>query len=228
MQSAVLPSAAMSISSPFAHITPPGLAVGVAAISELQQSVHEQEWQDICHAQPKRQREFMAGRNLVKALTEHLNLPPHPLRRSEDRAPVWESGRTGSLSHCHALCAAAVSDTRQAQAVGIDIETLGRVEPKLWATLFTEAERGFLESLAPSEQTFASTALFSAKETFYKCQFTLTQQWVGFQEVDVTWIDESRCRIAPTQGPPKLWHEPEIWIQRIDAEHLATLMWIAH
>jgi 4'-phosphopantetheinyl transferase EntD len=217
----------MSISSPFARVTPPGLAVGVAAISLLQERVHEEEWRDICRAQPKRQREFVAGRNLVRALTERLQLTPQPLRRSEDRAPAWDAGRTGSLSHCHALCAAAVADSHLIQATGIDVETLGRVEPKLWATLFTETEQRFLESLEPSEQAFASTALFSAKETFYKCQFTLTQQWVGFHGVEVTLIDDDRCRITPTEGHSKIWHEPEILIEQIDSEHLVTLMWIS-
>ena len=89
-------------------LTGPDLAIAWAALEALSGDPHPKEWEDIASAAPNRQKEFVAGRQLARALSEQLGLPPSPLRRAGDRAPVWPADRTGSLSHCDTLCAAAI------------------------------------------------------------------------------------------------------------------------
>ena len=214
----------MTIHPLLTEITGPELAVAWAPLQVLSGDPHPDEWEDIAAAAPARQREFTAGRLLARALGETLGLPPIPLRRAEDRSPVWPADRTGSLSHCNTLCAAAVGKRSAIQSIGVDIETIGRVEQKLWPTLFTEKEADYFSSLAPEKVARETTLFFSAKEAFYKCQYPLTHQWVGFQDVEITRTDTHSLAIAPTRCAAKVWHAAPIHTVAIVDTHVATVM----
>ena len=205
-------------------LTGPDLAIAWAPLETLSGDLHPDEWEDIASAAPNRQEEFAAGRQLARALSDQLGLPPAPLRRGEDRAPVWPSDRTGSLSHCDTLCVAAVGKRNAVQSVGVDVETIGRVEQKLWPTLFTEKEADYFSSLAPDIVALETTLFFSAKESFYKCQYPLTQEWVGFQDVEITRSDSRALAIAPTRGAAQAWHAAPIHTVKISESHVATVM----
>jgi 4'-phosphopantetheinyl transferase EntD len=202
----------------------PDLAMAWAPLEALLGAPHPDEWEDIASAAPNRQKEFVAGRQLARALSEQIGLPPAPLRRADDRAPVWPSDRTGSLSHCDTLCAAAVGKRSAIRSIGVDIETIGRVEQKLWPTLFTEKEADYFSSLAPEKVARETTLFFSAKESFYKCQYPLTQEWVGFQDVEITRTDTHSLAIAPTRYAVKVWHAAPIHTVAIVDTHVATVM----
>lgn len=214
----------MAIHPLLPEFTGPDLAIAWAPLEALSGDSHPDEWEDIAAAAPARQREFTAGRLLARALGETLGLPPIPLRRAEDRSPIWPADRTGSLSHCDTLCAAAVGKRSAIQSIGVDIETIGRVEQKLWPTLFTEKEADYFSSLAPEKVARETTLFFSAKESFYKCQYPLTQEWVGFQDVEITRTDTHSLAIAPTRYAVKVWHAAPIHTVAIVDTHVATVM----
>ena len=205
-------------------LTGSDLAIAWAPLEALSGNPHPDEWEDIAGAAPNRQKEFAAGRKLASALSEQLGLPPAAVRRGEDRAPVWPGDRTGSLSHCDTRCVAAVGKRNAVQSVGVDVETIGRVEEKLWPTLFTENEAGYFSSLAPDSVALETTLFFSAKEAFYKCQYPLTQEWVGFQDVEIRRTDQHALAIAPTRGAVQAWHAAPIHTVEISASHVATVM----
>ena len=214
----------MTIHPLLPELTGPDLTIAWARLEALSGDPHPEEWEDIAAAAPARQQEFVAGRLLARTLGETLGLPPAPLRRAEDRSPVWPSDRTGSLSHCDTLCAAAVGKRSAIQSVGVDVETIGRVEPKLWPTLFTEREADYLSSLAPEAIGVEATLFFSAKESFYKCQYPLTQEWVGFQDVEVARTDKALLTVAPTNGAVQAWHAAPIHAVEMSESHVATVM----
>lgn len=70
-------------------------------------------------------------------------------------------------------------------SLGIDSEITGSVRRELWRGICTPAETAWLRSLPGVEQLAAATLIFSAKEAFYKCQFPLTQERLGFHDVAV-------------------------------------------
>ncbi len=214
----------MTIHPLLTDLTGPDLAIAWAPLEALSGDTHPDEWEDIASAAPNRQKEFAAGRELARALSDQLGLPPAPLRRAEDRAPVWPSDRTGSLSHCDTLCVAAVGKRSAVQSVGVDVETIGRVEHKLWPTLFTEREANYFRSLATEIVALEATLFFSAKESFYKCQYPLTREWVGFQDVEITRAGPHSLAIAPTRGAAQAWHAAPIHTVAISASHVATVM----
>ena len=205
-------------------LTGPDLAIAWAPFEALSGDPHPEEWEDIASAAPNRQKEFVAGRQLARALSDQLGLPPAPLLRAEDRAPIWPIDRTGSLSHCDTLCAAAVGKRGTVQSIGVDVETVGRVEQQLWPTLFTEKEADYFSSLAPNTVALETTLFFSAKEAFYKCQYPLTQKWVGLQDVEITRTDHHSLAIAPTRGAAQAWHAAPIHTVEIVESHVATVM----
>ena len=214
----------MTIRPLLPDLTGPDLAIAWAPLETLSGDLHPDEWEDIASAAPNRQKEFSAGRTLARALSDQLGLPPAPLRRGEDRSPVWPSDRTGSLSHCDTLCVAAVGKRNAVQSVGVDVETIGRVEQKLWPTVFTEKEADYFSSLASDTVALETTLFFSAKESFYKCQYPLTQEWVGFQDVEITRADSHALAIAPTRGAAQAWHAAPIHTVEISESHVATVM----
>lgn len=214
----------MTIHPLLTHLTGSNVAIGWAPLKMLSGAPHPDEWEDIAAAAPARQQEFLAGRLLARKLGETLGLPPASLRRAEDRSPIWPADRTGSLSHCDTLCAAAVGKRSAVQSVGVDVETVGRVEQKFWPTLFTEKEADYFSSLAPETVALETTLFFSAKETFYKCQYPLTQEWVGFQDVEVARTDKALLTVAPTRGAAQAWHAAPIHAVEISESHVATAM----
>jgi len=48
-----------------------------------------------------------------------------------------------------------------------------------------EAEKAWLLSLPKPQQQESAALIFSAKECFYKLQYPLTKQWLGFQDAAI-------------------------------------------
>ncbi|MEK9792846.1 MAG: 4'-phosphopantetheinyl transferase superfamily protein [Halieaceae bacterium] len=214
----------MTLNALLPDLAGPDLAIAWAALEALPGNADPLELEDIASAALPRRREFVAGRLIARMLSDQLGLPPAPVRRADDRSPVWPADRVGSLSHCDTLCAAAIGTSHAIRSVGIDIETIGRVEPKLWPTLFTEREADYFTSLTPERVAMETTLFFSAKESFYKCQYPLTQSWVGFQDVEVARTDEQLLAITPTSGTPQPWHDGPIHTVEITDAHIVTVM----
>jgi 4'-phosphopantetheinyl transferase EntD len=208
----------------FPELNTPGFVAGWAPLEDLQGELDPAEWQDISAAGTARRRDFIAGRRLARAISASLELPPHPLRRGKDQSPVWPDDRAGSLSHGKTVCTAAIGKRDEVRSVGIDIESVGRVEPKLWPTLFTEREVTYFASLESDQVARETTLFFSAKETFYKCQYPVTHSWVGFQDVEIQRRDDSTLSARPTSGSAQIWHQSPIHQLRLDASHVVTLM----
>lgn len=133
---------------------------------------------------PRRERDFAGGRVCAHAALAAVGFRAQPLLRSADRIALWPAGATGSISHSHNYCVAAAGRLAGAH-IGIDAEDIGRVTPKLWNRLFTDAEQARLQQLSGDDATYASTVMFSVKEAFYKAQFPITRAWVSFRDVHV-------------------------------------------
>jgi 4'-phosphopantetheinyl transferase EntD len=139
----------------------------------------------VARAVDKRVQEFAAGRICARRLLAMFGVNDFALRVGEDRQPVWPEGLAGSITHTCGFCAAVVALRSDMSAVGIDSELAGSVKPELWNSICTPSEVGWLQSLPGGQQVGAATLVFSAKEAFYKCQYPLTGQFLGFHDVRV-------------------------------------------
>lgn len=131
----------------------------------------------------KRQLEFAGGRACARAALSQLQTHPPPILRDKNGAPLWPSGTTGSISHANLVFGAVAAHIEYVPAIGLDIELAGVVKISEWPLLFTQNERSRL--CADSNPDFLSTLYFSAKEAFYKCQYSVTGDWLDFHDVEV-------------------------------------------
>ena len=138
----------------------------------------------------KRMQEFAAGRLCARRALAEFGMPDFPGRVAEDRQPIWPDALAGSITHTAGFCAAVVADRRHIQAVGLDSEVVGDVKAEIWSHICLPDEIAWLRSLPASEQAAAATLIFSAKEAFYKCQYPLVRERLGFHDVRIeapTW-----------------------------------------
>ena len=132
-----------------------------------------------------RLREFAAGRSCARLALADLGAESAPLLMGDGREPLWPVGFTGSITHTAGYCAAAVCRVGVVVSLGIDAERIVAVNRSERQALFCPAEIDWLESLALPEQTAMACAMFSAKESYFKCTFPLTRRWLEFKEVEL-------------------------------------------
>jgi 4'-phosphopantetheinyl transferase EntD len=60
------------------------------------------------------------------------------------------------------------------------------VHERLWKQIASEAEIAYFRA---GDELLRAALLFSAKETFYKAQFCVSESWVGFHDAHVA-LDE--------------------------------------
>lgn len=140
----------------------------------------------IASARDKRRREFLAGRAAVRAAMRRMGHPPAAVPAGKDRAPVWPSGLTGSISHSDTLCVAVLAETAQVPALGIDIEPAEPLAPDLIAEICTLSERAWLSAQPEAVRGLLARLVFSAKECAYKCQYALSRHMLAFHDLEIT------------------------------------------
>ena len=136
-------------------------------------------------AAPARLREFAAGRACARAGMREFGVVDFALRVGAAREPLWPDALVGSIAHTDGLCAAVVAERSRFAGLGLDCEPLDAVKPALWPKICDVRETAWLESLPADEQRRGATLLFAVKEAFYKAQFPLTGEWLGFHDVGV-------------------------------------------
>ena len=157
-----------------------------------------EEQQFLARAVPKRVHEFAGGRACARAALGQLGFSGAALPVGPERAPVWPSGTSGSITHTDGFCAAVVAATTDIRALGLDVEVVDSVKPHLWRRICSPEELATLHSCDPAAAIAAATLIFSAKEAFYKCQYFLTGQWLGFSDVTIS-IEDEGFSVHPTR-----------------------------
>jgi 4'-phosphopantetheinyl transferase EntD len=158
-----------------------------------------EERQFLIRAVPKRVHEFAAGRACARAALADLGYAAAALPMNADRAPLWPPGATGSITHTDNFCAAVAAPMRQIRALGLDAEPEQSVKPHLWRRICTPEELAMLQAQDEQSALASATLLFSAKEAFYKCQYTLTREWLGFTDISVT-LDAGHFSVQATRS----------------------------
>ena len=134
--------------------------------------------------------QFSAGRVCSRIALGRLGVAATtPLLRGEDRAPIWPPGFIGSISHTDTWCAAAVARTEDVRSLGIDLESSTPLKEALLKRVCTPKERDWLHELPAPGVT--GKILFSAKEAVYKCQYPLSNQFLGFHAVEIELGEDS-------------------------------------
>jgi 4'-phosphopantetheinyl transferase EntD len=136
-------------------------------------------------AVPKRVQEFAAGRLCARRALADFGIVDFPIKVADDRQPVWPDTMVGSITHTAGFCAAVVAERRCAGALGLDSEVVGDVTAEIWHSICVPLETAWVRSLPASERAAAVTLIFSAKEAFYKCQYPMVREPLGFHDARV-------------------------------------------
>jgi 4'-phosphopantetheinyl transferase EntD len=139
----------------------------------------------IGRAVPKRVQEFAAGRLCARRALAEFGIVDFPIKVADDRQPIWPDTMVGSITHTAGFCAAVVAERRHARALGLDSEVVGDVTERIWHSICVPLETAWVRSLPASEQAAAVTLIFSAKEAFYKCQYAIVRERLGFHDARV-------------------------------------------
>lgn len=178
------------------------------------------EVRDLGRAVPKRNQEFAAGRLCARRALAEFGFTGYPLRMNSDRRPQWPAFVIGSITHVSGMCGAVIARQRQFRAIGLDMEIVGRVTPEIWPTICTQEEMAWLADLREPEQGRCAALIFSAKESFYKCQYSLTRQWLEFDDVALDFpshdADAGCFALRPRRRIALLEHDPMPWIGRFE------------
>jgi 4'-phosphopantetheinyl transferase EntD len=136
-------------------------------------------------AVPKRIREFSAGRLCARRALAEFGIADFAVEVAGDRQPIWPASMVGSITHTAGFCAAVVAERGLVGALGLDSEVVGDVKVEIWPSVCLPSEIEWIRSLPASQQAAAVTLLFSAKEAFYKCQYSVTYERLDFRDVRV-------------------------------------------
>lgn len=162
----------------------PRFAVDLAAPNlDDERSLFPDERQYIANAAPGRRAEFATVRACARRALASLGASPCSFVPNPDRSPSWPPGVTGSMSHTHGCCAAAVSLDLGVIGVGIDIEVDCSLPNELESAICTDYERAWLDQQPNAERGHLTRLIFSSKEAVYKCQYPVTTKVLAFNDV---------------------------------------------
>jgi 4'-phosphopantetheinyl transferase EntD len=162
--------------------------------------LHPEEAARVSRAVEGRRAAFTGGRLAAHSALEALGIPEGPLLADGRGAPLWPEGVVGSITHTTGFCGAVVALRSAWRGIGIDAEIRSRVGERLWRRVLTPLELERLHSLPERERAEAATTAFSAKEAFYKCQYQITGEWLGFKDVEVQ-LHESSFFVRVLRSP---------------------------
>lgn len=165
------------------HLFPPGVVGTELRITGDPSLLLPEEAMDLGRVGPKRIQEFAAGRLCARRALAEFGFTDYPLRMNGDRRPRWPASVIGSITHTTGMCGAVVARKPQFRAIGLDVEIVGSVTPEIWPIICTPEETAWLGALDGPEQVRCAALIFSAKESFHKCQYGVTRQWLEFDDV---------------------------------------------
>ncbi len=154
------------------------------------------EFELIASSAPLRRRTFASGRYCARAALAEAGLPPVELLRADDGAVRWPEGVIGSVSHTNewAVAAVAVEQMCEARSMGVDLERIQTLGAGVLKLVATDAERA--EIAEAGEEDWHATALFSLKESLYKCLRPVCGRFIEFAEVEISDIVSGRPRVC--------------------------------
>lgn len=139
----------------------------------------------ISHCAQKRIDDFTRGRACAHRGMNELGIEEVSLLAGDKREPLWPRGLVGSITHTTGFAAAVVARRTEIEALGIDCEVVESVGTDLWERICTAGEQERLAELPEAQARQQSALIFAAKEAFYKCQFPISHEWVGFEDVSI-------------------------------------------
>ena len=159
------------------------------SVSNNKNCLTSHELEHITKAVAIRQNTYSTGRLCAKTALKNIGIEPSEYPRGlltqQDGSVAWPVGAIGSVSHTNEWAMAAVAKTMgHYLAIGIDIEEIDRVQKNVQKHIATDHERKFLD--ATNTLVWETAALFSIKESLYKCLRATYGEFIRFHDVELS------------------------------------------
>ena len=149
-----------------------------------------------------RRLEFDLGRRAALAALSELGYSSLEIAKRADGSPDWPAGVTGSISHTEVdgeiLAVAAITSTPSIASVGLDIERIRQVNPKLLGRIASPGEVAWANAADTERRTIM---IFSAREALYKAIVPLYRASMRYRETVLEWADDLAGFRAVTHLP---------------------------
>ncbi|AGT09193.1 4'-phosphopantetheinyl transferase family protein [Paracoccus aminophilus] len=136
-----------------------------------------------------RKSDYTAGRYCARVAMSRFSdeagrpyaVPPGPA----EAAPHWPRGLVGSISHARGRAVSLIASASQFRSIGVDIDRV--MEPEQARKIEAEICPTELHALprVPAIRALHVTAIFSAKESLFKCLYPLVNQMFWFDAASV-------------------------------------------
>lgn len=150
----------------------------------------------------RRQYEFAAGRLCARRLLARVGVGHMPLLMGAGGRPLWPPGFVGAISHTDGLCVGAVARSDSVAGMGIDVEVADGLDEAMWDLVCTPNELNWLRRQEDAERArLLATALFSAKESTYKCLASERTGSFEPRDIEVDWDGKATFFSARVMKP---------------------------
>lgn len=133
----------------------------------------------------KRKAEHLAGRYCAKqALEQHFeeNQVICDIPSGKHREPIWPASVLGSITHTNTYALCAIGDSKDFLGIGIDMEEILEINlAKELAEQIHNKQELKLLTINNFPSNFATTLLFSAKESIFKALYNNVSEYFGFE-----------------------------------------------
>ena len=174
-----LPDTVSQLQNQLERLIPPGVGAVARGIADKEDAFdYPEERLHLAKAVLKRRNEFIAGRHCARAALARIGVSPCALPPDKSRVPQWPKGVIGSISHTVGLCCSVVAYRDSFTCLGVDLETTTRISPGVIERVVHPLEADFVGADQARGSLF-----FSAKEAFFKAQFTTWGVWPNFDDL---------------------------------------------
>jgi 4'-phosphopantetheinyl transferase EntD len=168
-------------------------------VDELE--VFPEEWAMSVRMRQARAQEFLTARHLAHRAASLIGLPPRPILRRADGAPVWPEDRAGSITHTQSYIAVMLGHAGSIGAIGFDAEANVPLGAKVRELLLHETELKHIEALYATRSEIAwDTVIHSAKETVFKLDSSRSRGWLDPHDVSVMLLPAVSAFCATFRG----------------------------
>lgn len=174
-----------------------------------------------------RRNTFSTGRACAREALKEAGLPEVPLPREDSGSIIWPGGVVGSVSHTDewAVAAVAVQAMSDVRAIGIDLERILPLEADVLSLIATSSEQ--LELVEGGKKHWHATALFSLKESLYKCLRSAYDEFIEFHDVEIRDLASGRPRVEFANAALRQLCDPDELVLRmaVTPAHVFSLVW---
>ena len=176
----------------FRDLLPPNVVVEESRIENAQGHLFPDEEALIARAVEKRRKEFTAGRTCLRNALARLGVSRGPILQNKKRSPRIPRGYTASITRSGELCAAAAVEKGEIAAIGIDVEAHSALKSNIKNMILVPNEQTMINALPNRGNVHWGKVIFSAKESFYKAYFQITEQYLDYLEAEFVLEPENR------------------------------------